>query len=66
MSGMTESPIVRRINAQCATYLHRPSGIRYHIAYTVAGVHELHPISGQCRYATDEQLANAEIWEKKP
>ena len=53
---------------QAADYnwLHRPSGVHYRIAYTAAGVHELHPISGQCRYATDEQLANAEVWEKKP
>lgn len=49
-----------------AIYLHKPTGIRYHLAYTVGGTNELHPISGACRYATDEQLANTEIWERKP
>ncbi|TLX52787.1 hypothetical protein DN824_21935 [Stutzerimonas nosocomialis] len=62
---MTESPIVRRINEQCRVYLHKPSGTRYRIVHTAGHAHELHPISGQCRYATDEQLSNPEIWERK-
>lgn len=70
MGSMTESATARRINELCAAggtvYLHKPSGIRYRVAYTIAGTHELHPISGPCRYATSEQLADAEIWEKQP
>lgn len=67
MSGLAESATVRRINNQCGDiYRHKTSGIRYRVAYTIAGTHELHPISGPCQYATDEQLGNAEVWEKLP
>ncbi|MDP3978383.1 MAG: hypothetical protein Q8P85_10385 [Pseudomonas sp.] len=64
MSGMTDSAAVRRINEQCARYLHKPSGVRYHIAYSIGGLNELHPISGPCKYASDANLANTEIWSK--
>ena len=61
MSSMTESPAVQRINALCARYLHKPSGVRYFIALNIGGQNELHPISGPCKYASDDHLANTEI-----
>lgn len=70
MSGLAQGAAARRITQLCATggtvYLHKSSGIRYRVAYTIAGTHELHPISGPCRYATDEQLGDAEVWERQP
>ena len=42
MTTMTESAAVKRINAQCAVYLHKSSGKRYYIAYSAEGFHELH------------------------
>lgn len=45
-------------------YLHKPTGQRYAVVYRVAGLNELHPVSGQCRYASDEQLRNSEIWSR--
>lgn len=69
-SGMELSATAERINEQCQRqgeiYLHRPSGMRYRVEFTAGEFHELHPISGACRYVNDEQLANAAIWEKKP
>ena len=68
--GMELSATAARINELCARggeiYLHKPSGVRYRIAYSAGEFHELHPISGTCRYATDDQLADSEVWEKKP
>lgn len=58
----------RRIEQQLqdsTIYLHKSSGVRYRVAYTSGGVSELHPISGACRYATEDQLSNAEIWERQ-
>lgn len=66
MPSMTESPTVQRINALCARYLHKPSGVRYFIALNIGGQNELHPISGPCKYASDDHLANTEIWSKLP
>lgn len=62
------SPAMRRIEQQlqgAPIYLHKSSGVRYRVAYTSGGVSELHPISGSCRYATEEQLSNSEVWEKQ-
>ncbi len=71
MCGMTESATVRRINQLCGgVYLHKTTGKRYYIALSSDGFHELHEaaeahaISGPCRYASSEQLANTEIWSK--
>lgn len=47
-----------------ATYLHKPSGTRYVVHYSIAGLNELHPVYGSCKYASDEQLRNAEIWSR--
>lgn len=58
----------RRIEQQlqgASIYLHKSSGVRYRVAYTSGGVSELHPISGSCRYATEDQLANNEVWERQ-
>ncbi|MCY1298790.1 hypothetical protein D9M70_482920 [compost metagenome] len=58
----------RRIEGQLAqsiVYLHKPTNTRYRLAFTISGTNELHPISGSCKYATDDQLANAEVWEKQ-
>ncbi|MGF6695021.1 hypothetical protein M2318_005116 [Metapseudomonas resinovorans] len=58
----------RRIEQQLSNgivYLHKSSGVRYRVAYTSGGVSELHPISGACKYATDEQLTNADVWERQ-
>lgn len=68
--GMELSRTAAHINELCARggeiYLHKASGVRYRIAYSLGGANELHPISGPCRYATDDQLADSEVWEKKP
>lgn len=70
MSGLALGATARRINELCSAggtiYRHKTSGIHYRVAYTIAGTNELHPISRPCRYATTEQLADAEIWEKLP
>ncbi|WP_324731166.1 hypothetical protein [Pseudomonas paeninsulae] len=67
MNGMTESPQVQRINAQCSRperYLHKPSGVRYSAADEAGDGYELAPIYGQSKHATTQDLANAEIWER--
>ena len=67
MSGMTESPQVQRINAQCnrpECYLHKPSGVRYSAADKAGDSYVLDPIYGQAKHATIQDLANAEIWER--
>lgn len=46
------------------TYLHKPTGKRYAVVYSVAGLNELHPVNGQCRYASDDDLKNSEIWSR--
>ena len=71
MSGAMElSRTAAHINELCARggeiYLHKSSGVRYRLAYSLGGANELHPISGLCRYAIDYQLADSEVWEKKP
>ncbi|MCY1307999.1 hypothetical protein D9M68_437270 [compost metagenome] len=58
----------RRIDQQlqsCHVYLHKPTGIRYCLALAIGGDNELHPISGKSMYASDEQLSNAEVWERQ-
>lgn len=52
-------------NRPVLIYLHKPTGVRYAVVYSNNGAHELHPVSGPCKYATDESLANAEVWERK-
>jgi hypothetical protein len=70
MHGFYPSAAKQRIDMQCARYLHKPTGKRFYIAYTAAMMSELHEanelrgISGSVKYASDEQLANAEIWER--
>lgn len=46
-------------------YLHKSSGVRYQVTYTSGGVSELHPISGASRQVPEEQLSNAEVWERQ-
>lgn len=67
MNGMTESPHVQRINAQCSRpecYLHKPSGVRYSAAVETSDSYALDPIYGQSKHATTQDLADAEIWER--
>jgi len=67
MNGMTESPQVQRINAQCnhpECYLHKPSGVRYSAAVETGDSYALDPIYGQSKHATTQDLADAEIWER--
>jgi hypothetical protein len=68
MNTMTESALVRRINAQChplMRYLHKLSGVRYLAVYD-AGSYELNPINGHVKHANDSELANTEVWERLP
>lgn len=67
--SLDQSAAQRRIDSQLANsivYLHKSSGLRYRAAYTSGGVSELHPISGSCKYVSDDQLSNSEIWEQQP
>lgn len=64
--GMARSATQKRIDGLCAVWLHKPTGKRYFIAYTAAGTHELHGLDEGVKYASDEQLANAEIWSRQP
>nr|WP_319527895.1 hypothetical protein [Pseudomonas laurentiana] len=69
MNTMTDSLAVMRINAQChplARYLNKLSGIRYSALYEQIGLYELNPLYGKVRHATDEELANTEVWERLP
>lgn len=45
-------------------YLHKTTGERYSLVYSVAGLNELHPIQGSCRYVSDDDLKNSEIWSR--
>jgi hypothetical protein len=68
-TSMQPSAIQRRIEQQlqgASIYLHKSSGVRYRVAYTSGGVSELHPISGASRQVPEEQLSNAEVWERQP
>ncbi|MCY1308813.1 hypothetical protein D9M70_588500 [compost metagenome] len=65
---MQPSAVQIRIEQQlqgCKVYLHKPTGVRYHLAMAVGGANELHPISGRSTYATDDELANSEVWERQ-
>lgn len=67
MHGMIESSLVRHINAQCqplALYLHKPSGIRYAASLESGRSYELNPLYGEARYATPDDLADAEVWQR--
>jgi hypothetical protein len=67
MSGMTESPQVQRINAQCnrpECYLHKPSGVRYSAAFETSDSYTLDPICGPSKHTTTQDLANADVWER--
>jgi hypothetical protein len=66
MHGMTESPRIQYINAQCdcsMVYLHRLSGVRYSAIYESAYHFALTPIHGACKHLSAEQLADAEVWQ---
>lgn len=66
MHGMTESPRVQYINAQCQIsiiYLHRLSGVRYSATYDSPYRYQLTPIQGASRHVSAEQLADAEVWQ---
>ena len=69
MHGMTESPLIQHINAQChlsMIYLHRLSGVRYSATYDSPYHYELTPIHGAPRHVSAEQLADAEVWQLLP
>ena len=66
MHGMTESPLIQHINAQChlsMIYLHRLSGVRYSAIYESPYHYQLTPIHGEPRHVNTEQLADAEVWQ---
>ncbi|MDH4566136.1 hypothetical protein E8E95_05545 [Pseudomonas sp. BN414] len=67
-TSMQPSATQRRIEQQLQggiVYLHKSSGVRYQVTYTSGGVSQLHPISGASRQVPEEQLSNAEVWEKQ-
>ncbi|MNU10686.1 hypothetical protein D3C72_2579860 [compost metagenome] len=45
-------------------YLHKLTGIRYTAVSEAGGIYELSPIHGEWKQVSQEQLANAEIWQK--
>jgi len=61
---MTESAKQKKIDRQCQRYplLHKPTGVRYQVAYECAGIAELHPISGPPKYASAADLENHDVW----
>lgn len=66
--SLDTSATQRRIEQQlqgASIYLHKSSGVRYRVAYTSGGVSDLHPISGQSRRVTNDELANSEVWERQ-
>lgn len=66
MNGMTESPLIRHINAQCyplRLYLNRLSGVRYAATYESSYSYELSPIHGQSQHASMQELNDAEVWQ---
>lgn len=62
--GLQQSAVQQRIAAQCRPYLHKPTNKRYRLAYSAAGLNEMHGISGAVKYASDAELSNAEIWSQ--
>lgn len=64
--GMACSATQARIDGMCAVWLHKPTNKRYYVAYSAASMSELHGLDGGTIYASDEQLANAEIWSRQP
>jgi hypothetical protein len=66
MHGMTESPMIQYINAQChcsMIYLHRLSGVRYSAIYESPYHFALTPIHGASRHVSAAQLADAKVWQ---
>ncbi|WP_342245695.1 hypothetical protein [Pseudomonas sp. OTU5201] len=67
MNGTYDSTVFPRIDTQCQTalcYLHKLTGIRYAVVYLASDVYELSPIHGEQKHASQEQLANVEVWQK--
>ncbi|MCY1419377.1 hypothetical protein D9M71_349650 [compost metagenome] len=67
MNGMYDSTLFQRIDAQCQPmllYLHKLTGIRYTAVSEAGGIYELSPIHGEWKQVSQEQLADAEVWEK--
>ena len=49
---------------EACVWLHVPTGVRYRKIFSIGNTHELEPIFGKCRQATDEQMNNPEQWRK--
>lgn len=64
--GMARSATQGRTDGMCAVWLHKPTNKRFYVAYGAAGMNELHGLDNGVKYASDEQLANAEIWSRQP
>ena len=64
--GLHQSAVQQRIDAQCRPYLHKPTNRRYRLAYSAAGLNEMHGISGGVKYVSDKDLSDTEIWSKQP
>ncbi|MDH4559174.1 hypothetical protein E8F11_29080 [Pseudomonas sp. BN417] len=67
MNEMYDSTLFQCIDAQCKPllrYLHKLTGIRYTAVSEASGTYELSPIHGERKHASQEQLADAEVWQK--
>ncbi|AYF90018.1 hypothetical protein SA496_22255 [Pseudomonas sp. JS3066] len=67
MNGMYDSTLFQRLDAQCQPllrYLHKLTGVRYAATSEADGIYELSPIHGEHKHASQDQLANAEVWQK--
>ncbi|AOE87513.1 hypothetical protein [Pseudomonas sp. TCU-HL1] len=67
MNRTYDSTLFQRIDARCQPllrYLHKLTGIRYAAVSEAGGIYELSPIHGERKHASQEQLANAEVWQK--
>lgn len=45
-------------------WIHKPTGVKYRKGENNGAAHLMQSLSTKPRYATDEELRNAEIWSK--
>lgn len=64
--SMQESPMVKRINQQCARYQHLHSGVIYRFVMEVAGVVSLESIGRGTKEVKRSDLDNPENWRRMP
>ncbi|MHC5352239.1 hypothetical protein [Metapseudomonas furukawaii] len=67
MNGMYDSTLFQPIDTQCRPlqrYLHKLTGVRYVAVSEIDGVYELSPLHGERKHASQEQLTNADIWQR--